>query len=190
MDEAPYRRPHALACPSCKEFLVPSETDTSQRCPKTCGEWCDQKLVEEQWGNCVDIDGDPRLRWRHSNEPTPCLQCGKPMSRVINSAWIAHRCREHGVWFTTNSRAMFEQVHVDDIKRHLEHRRHVMAVDEVVRQAVEQLVAGDPRAIRDIAERLVDLERWKRTLDDWKRDAESKLEELSIDIDRLRPWRP
>lgn len=112
-------------------------------------------MVEARWGDCVDIDGDPRLRWRHSAEPMPCLVCGQPMRRVINSAWTAHRCRAHGVWFVKDSRKYFERVHADDIKAHLDNVRTLAAMIDFVHKAV----ADDPDAVRALAIRLLDTER-------------------------------
>lgn len=105
----PYRVSSAETCPQCKAAVLGGDRMVPRACAGGCGEWCDEGLVEKNWGDCVDIDGDP--------------------SRVINSAWVAHRCRAHGVWFVKDSRLQFERVHADDIERYQTIQGRVAAVE-------------------------------------------------------------
>jgi hypothetical protein len=176
MDQAgPYRRADAEACPSCKTLLLAGEPGTSKRCPKGCGEWCDEEMVEKRWGSTVDIDGDARLRWRLSNEKISCLLCSTPMSRVVNSAWIAHRCRAHGVWFEKDSRVHFERVHAKDIAHYASVRKEITDLAACIREAV----ANDPRAVRSVAVRIVRLEHAIKGL-------ESEISRLCEAVNKLR----
>lgn len=162
MDDAgPYRRADAEACPSCKALLLAGDAGASKRCPKGCGEWCAEEMVERLWGATVDIDGDARLKWRHSNDKLPCLVCSSPMSRVVNSAWVAHRCRQHGVWFEKDCRGHFERVHAKDIARYGTYRQEVIALSTTL----HDVLAKDPRAVRSVAARIVGLEHAVQTLD-------------------------
>ena len=63
-DHAPYRDAATEACPTCATPLVIAGPGELCPCPRGCGEWADAALVAERWGSAIDIDGDPRLRWR------------------------------------------------------------------------------------------------------------------------------
>ena len=156
-EQGPYRDAMTEACPTCAAPLVHGEL---RECPAGCGEWAAASIVAERWGRAVDVEGDPRLRWRAQRQPIACVVCRAAMKVVIHPTWQVHRCAEHGVWFARDDRGRFEQQMSPIIGMHRAER-----VEEAQMLAlVTAAVASDPAAIRSLASRLLELERALRRL--------------------------
>jgi len=156
----PYRDAATEACPTCATPLVIARAGELRPCPRGCGEWADAALVAERWGSAIDVDGDPRLRWRSGRAAAPCIVCRKPMRNTVHPSWTVHHCHDHGAWFETDARARFEQQLAARIGQHRAERLEEAQMLELVAAAV----TGNPAAVRGLANRLLELERALRRL--------------------------
>ena len=69
--------------------------------------------------------------------------------------WTMHRCGDHGVWFERDARDHFERAQIALIGQHRADRMEAAQMLALVTDAV----AGDPAAVRSLANRLLELER-------------------------------
>lgn len=151
----PYRTAVGDACPACAMPLAPPEADRLRACPHGCGEWAAAAFVDEHWGDTVDIQHDARLQWRHSKRVLRCVACGEGMRKVVNLEWVAHRCRDHGVWFEQDGAGHFEQQEAIAIASYVAERRAVEALAASLREAC----VATPTAAFALAKRVLALER-------------------------------
>lgn len=159
-DQGPYRDAATEACPTCAAPLMGADPGELRRCPAGCGEWAAAALVAERWGRAVDVDGDPRLRWRADRKSQACVLCRAPMTSRVHAGFALHRCTDHGVWFERDGRARFEQQLAPVIGQH-----RAEPVEEAQMLAlVTDAIAGNPAAARGLANRLMELERALRRL--------------------------
>lgn len=167
----PYRTAAGDACPGCATPLAASERGALRACPKGCGEWAVAAFVDEHWGDVVDVQHDARLRWRHPKRELACIACGAPMRKVVNLDWVAHRCRDHGVWFEGEGAFAFERAEATAIAEHVRERGLILALAASLRDAS----VARPAALIDFARRMRALER--------------QVVQLEAEVDRLRRTR-
>lgn len=160
LDQGPYRDAATETCPACATALVIAPPGDARPCPRGCGEWADASLVAERWGRAIDIDGDPRLRWRGGRKALPCVLCAQPMRNTVHATWAIHHCHGHGAWFEGDGRPRFEQHFAAIIGQHRAERLEEAQMLELVADAV----TGNPAAVRGLANRLLELERALRRL--------------------------
>jgi hypothetical protein len=112
-------------------------------------------IVSDRWGTAIDLPGDARLRWRAARTTVPCVVCKRPMRDEYHPAWTMHRCGDHGVWFERDAREHFERAQIALIGQHRADRMEAAQMLALVTDDV----AGDPAAVRSLANRLLELER-------------------------------
>ncbi len=154
-EHGPYRAGATEGCPSCAAALTLVAPGELRPCPRGCGEWASVAIVTERWGTAIDLPGDARLRWRAARTTVPCVVCKRPMRDEYHPGWTMHRCGDHGVWFERDARDHFERAQIALIGQHRADRMEAAQMLALVADAV----AGDPAAVRSLANRLLELER-------------------------------
>lgn len=152
-EEGPYRQAGGVACPACATVMLAADGG-GLICPRECGEWVPQEVVDQQWGLVVALDGDARLKWRVGGAPVPCPRCRTPMTRVVHPGWQSQHCPTHGVWFVGKARAAFERDFAHLIARH---RAYLLKVEQLT-TLLRAAGAGDASAMQHVVHRILLLE--------------------------------
>lgn len=165
MTTHPYRGPATTPCPVCAAPL-PAAAAAPQPCAAGCGEWASAAVIEDWWGDVIDV-GVPvaRVLWRPPPPARACAVCRGPMTWISNEAWTVHRCRLHGAWFERDGRGAFESAHAAaiDVHRWARHATQAHATARArarhdLRELLARAVAGDAVALDALADRLARVE--------------------------------
>lgn len=139
----PYRDGDTPICPRCNEALLLGTG--SSVCPRDCGEWVDEAaLAGLPLAELGSLRGAEQGARRHAK----CARCRRDMgAREWDNAEV-EVCTSHGVWIDTRYRAAFHGLVAETLER-----------ERALQKMVDLLAASDPTSRRELARRLLAMER-------------------------------